>query len=191
LIAAANAVGFHPTTEPGVGQLETMPASAAGAPSNPNLLVAGTRAPGFTLKTPQGKKVSLAQYRGKAVLLEFFTTWCPHCNAETPYLKSLSESLSKKPYAFISVNADGETAPSVYAFHRYYGLKYPALLDPSTQPGSFSSPGAPGPVSNAYRVESYPTFYVLDPQGRVYWASTGEQPDALLVQMLHQASQRV
>ena len=187
LVTAADAVGFHPTTEPGIGQIEGQPASAAAAPSNPGLLAAGTAAPNFTLTTPQGQRVSLAQYRGRAVLLEFFATWCPHCNAEAPHLRAIAESLPKGT-AILSVNADGETAPSVFAFHRYYGLPYPALVDPSAQPGTFDSPGAAGPVTTKYKVAAFPTFYVIDPQGRITWADDGEQPDALLRQELRQAA---
>lgn len=188
LIAAASAVGFHPTTEPGVGELESQPASAAEAPSNPDLLAVGSVPPAFTLETPQGGKVSLASYRGKAVLLEFFATWCPHCNAEAPHLHHLYATLPKGKIAFVSVNADGETAPSVFAFHRYYGLQYPALVDPSSTPGSFSQQGAAGKVTTEYRVQAYPTFYVLDPRGRITWRSDGEQPDALLRQELLSAA---
>jgi len=187
LVDAANQVGFHPTTEPGVGEVEGEPASASQPPSNPNLLAVGTTAPNFTLKTPQGQRVSLSQYRGKAVLLEFFATWCPHCNAEAPHLRTIGNSLPKRS-AILSVNADGEGAPSVFAFHRYYGLPYPALVDPSSQPGSFNSPGAAGPVSTKYQVEAFPTFYVIDPQGRITWRDDGEQPDTLLRQQLQQAA---
>jgi peroxiredoxin len=189
LVQAADAVGFEPTTEPGVGELEDQPASAARPPSNPDLLAEGTRAPAFTLKTPEGESVSLSDFEGKAVLLEFFTTWCPHCNAEAPHLKTLAESLPKSRYAVVSVNADGEDAASVYAYHRYFGLPFPALLDPSSNPGSFHEPGSPGPVSTAYRVSSYPTFYVIDPKGRITWGSDGEQPDALLRDELARAAE--
>jgi peroxiredoxin len=188
LVSAAQAVGFHPTTEPGVGKIESQPASAANPPSNPDLLAVGTKAPSFALKTPEGQKVSLSGFLGKATLLEFFATWCPHCNAEAPHLAKLSTSLPASKYAFVSVNADGETAPSVFAFHLYYGLDYPALVDPSAHPGSFDSQGAAGKVSTAYRVESYPTFYVIDPKGKIAWASDGEQPDALLRQQLVKAA---
>jgi peroxiredoxin len=187
LIAAANAVGFHPTTEPGVGVAENEPASAATAPTSTALLPVGSTAPDFTLKTPQGKSVSLSDYRGKAVLLEFFATWCPHCNAEAPHLRKLYASLPKGKVAFISVNADGESAPSVFAFHRYYGLAYPALVDSSSHPGSFNSPGSAGPVSTKYGVEAFPTFYVISPKGKIVWRSDGEQPDVLLKQLLVQA----
>ena len=180
LVQAADNVGFHPTTEPGVGQIEGEPASAAGAPSNPDLLPVRSVAPAFTLRTPQGQQVSLASYRGKTVLLEFFASWCPHCNAEAPHLAKLARSLQTRGVRFLSVNADGETAPSVYAFHRYYGLPYPAVLDPSTQPGTFNSPGSAGKISTAYRVQAFPTFYVINPAGRIVWRGDGEQPDALL-----------
>ena len=92
------------------------------------------------------EEVSLASLRGKAVLLELFATWCPHCNAEAPHLRTLANAPGPK-IAFVSINGDGETAPSVFAYHRYFGLPFPALLDPSTQPGSFSSPGGSGQVS--------------------------------------------
>lgn len=187
LISAAQAVGFHPTTEAGVGTMEGKPASAALAPANKNLLAVGTYAPNFTLKTPQGASVGLSSYRGHAVLLEFFATWCPHCNAEGPHLATIANSLKAKGIRFLSVNADGETAPSVYAFHRYYGLPYPALLDPSSTPGSFNQEGAAGQVTNVYKVEAFPTFYVLDKTGKITWRSDGEQPDALLRQELVKA----
>ena len=114
--------------------------------------------------------------------------WCPHCNAEAPHLAKLARSLGARGVRFLSVNADGETAPSVFAFHRYYGLPYPALVDPSTKAGSFNAPGAAGQVSTAYRVQSFPTFYVINPAGKITWRSDGEQPDALLRAQLVQAS---
>ena len=181
---------LEPTTEPGVGQLEDQPASAAHPPSNPNLLRVGSKAPAFTLKTPEGKSVRLTSLRGRTVLLEFFATWCPHCNAEAPHLHDLYASLSKRRYAFVSVNADGEDAASVFAYHRYFGLQFPALLDPSSNPGSFHRSGSAGRVSTRYGVRSYPTFYVLDPTGRIAWRSDGEQPDALLRLELARAAAR-
>src|SRR6185295_7440738 len=188
LVKAANKVGFVPTTEPGVGLIESRPASEASPPSNRSLLPVGTTAPGFTLETPQGQRISLQSLRGKPVLLEFFATWCPHCNAEAPHLRRLYASLAKDRYAFVSVNADGEHAASVFAYHRYFGLPFPALLDPSSQPGSFHRQGAPGAVTTAYRIGAYPTFYVLDPSGRITWRSDGEQPDALLRLQLAKAA---
>ena len=103
-------------------------------------------------------------------------------------MKKIFASLPRGKYAWVSINADGETAPSVYAYHRYFGLEDPALLDPSSQPGSFDSPGAPGKVTTAYQVQAFPTFYVVDPKGKITWTSDGEQPNALLVQQLKKAA---
>jgi thiol-disulfide isomerase/thioredoxin len=124
------------------------------------------------------------------VLIEFFATWCPHCDAEAPHLQRLYSSLPRRAFAVVAVDADGETAPSVLAFHVYFGLGFPALLDPSRRPGSFAQPGSAGPVSQAYRVRVFPTFYVLDPEGRVTWAGQGEQPDAVLRRALLDAARR-
>jgi peroxiredoxin len=188
LVAAANRIGFSPNTEAGVGTIESKPASAAHAPSNPALLAVGTKAPAFTLKTPLGFPVSLSDFRGRATLLEFFATWCPHCDAEAANIRDTMATLPKSKYAWVSINADGETAPSVFAYHRYFGLSDPVLLDPSGQPGDFRNPGAAGPVTTSYQVQAFPTFYVVDPKGVVTWRSDGEQPNALIKQELLKAA---
>jgi thiol-disulfide isomerase/thioredoxin len=189
LIRAAEAVNFQPETEPGVGTIESKPASAAGPPITGSLLPPGTTAPLFTARTPTGKAVSLAALRGTPVLLEFFATWCPHCAAEAPHLQKLFTSLGSKRVSFVAVDANGADAASVFAYHVYFGLGFPAVLDPSAHAVTFPAHGHMGPISKSYHVGAYPTFYVLDRQGRVVWASDGEQPDALLRQELNKASE--
>jgi thiol-disulfide isomerase/thioredoxin len=186
LLRAAEAVRFHPTTGPGVGQLEDQPASAA-APSGHGLLPVGTHLVGFTLRTPTGAKVSLDALRGKVVLLEFFATWCPHCAAEAPHLQRLYASLPHDRFAFVAVDGNSGDAASVFAYHVYFGLGFPAVLDPGKDAVTFPAHGAIGPISTLYRVDSYPTFYVIDAEGRVAWRGRGEQPDALLAHELRRA----
>jgi thiol-disulfide isomerase/thioredoxin len=136
LVHAAAGVGFHPNVLAGIGTIESKPASAAKPGTTKDLLPVGNVAPDFSLQTPQGKTVSLRSYRGKATLLEFFATWCPHCDVEAPHLRKLYDSLPRTTYGFVSVNVDGESAPSVFAYHVYFGLPFPALLDPSSKTGT-------------------------------------------------------
>jgi cytochrome c biogenesis protein CcmG, thiol:disulfide interchange protein DsbE len=188
LIRAAEAVNFHPLTQDGVGQIESQPASAAHPSTTSTLLPVGSIAPAFTARTPTGKTVRLSDLRGKAVLLDFFATWCPHCAAESSHLQKLYASLDPKRTAFVAVDANGEDAPSVFAYHVYYGLGFPAVLDPSGHPVTFPTHGHMGPISKSYGLGEYPTFYVLDPSGRIVWRGDGEQPDALLRQELKLAA---
>jgi peroxiredoxin len=186
---AAEQVGFHSNAAAGAGTIEDSSISATDPPAAKGLLPVGSKAPGFALETPAGQRVSLASLRGKTVLLEAFATWCPHCAAEAPHLKAMYESLPKKKYAFVGLNADGEDAASVLAYHIYFGLPFPAVLDPSTSdPGSFHHEGGRGAVSKTYKIGLFPTFYVIDPQGKIAWTAEGEQADALLLRELRAAS---
>ncbi len=188
LRAAATAIGFHTSTEPGVGLVESEPASSAPTPPSSGMLAVGAQAPTFTLKNPQGHAFTFP-VAGKATLIEFFAPWCPHCQAEAPHLRALANSLDTAKVAFESVNADSETAPSVFAFHSYFGLPYPALVDVNGTPGSFSTgPGSIGRAAAAYGLLAYPAFYIVAPDGRIAWRSNGEQPDVLLRQELLKAA---
>ena len=185
LVSTAQAIGFHPATTS--GSMENKPASSAPSPSS-GLLPLGSTAPAFTLSTPAGTPVSLTSLRGKAVLLEFFATWCPHCGAEGPHLQRLYASLPSTKVAFVAVNADSEDAPSVFAYHVYFGFGFPAVLDPGNGSVRWPDHGPLGPVTERYHVSRFPTFYVLDRSGRVTWRGDGEQPDALLRSELRQAA---
>jgi peroxiredoxin len=188
---AAEQIGFHSNAAAGAGTIEDSSISATNPAPAKGLLPIGSKAPGFTLQTPAGQSVSLASLRGKTVLLEAFATWCPHCAAEAPHLKAMYQSLPKQKYAFVGLNADGEDAASVLAYHIFFGLPFPALLDPNpSDPGSFSHEGGRGPVSKAYKVGLFPTFYVIDPQGKIAWTAEGEQADALLLRELRAASSK-
>jgi len=179
LLRAAEAVNFRPPHLAGTGKIESQPASAAKLITS-GLLPLGAGAPDFTLRTPTGSRVELRSLRGKAVLLEFFATWCPHCNAEAPHLQDLYARLPHRKVAFVSIDGNSDDAASVFAYHVWYGLPFPAVLDQGSHTVTFPEHGPLGPVTQAYGVSEWPTFYVLDPSGRVTWRSGGEQPDALL-----------
>jgi peroxiredoxin len=188
LAAAADKVGFRPTVASNVGIVENLPANVTLLPPSRTVLPVGSPAPDFSLWTPTGEQVRLSDFRGKTVLLEFFATWCPHCQAEAPHLVKLWESLPPGKFQFLSVNADSEDAASLHAFHRYFGISWPVLLDQGTPVGSFAHAGAIGPVARAYGLRYYPLFYIIDPKGRIAWRNDREQPDGLLLQQLANAS---
>lgn len=188
LDTAADAVGFHIIGGSNVGLIENLPADTTLMAPSGTLLPVGAQAPDFTLATPQGRAVSLRSFRGKTVLLEFLATWCPHCQAEAPHLLKLYGTVAGSDVAFLSVNGDSEDAASIHAFSRYFNLPWPALLDPGTPAGSFNEQGGIGPVSRAYGLSLFPTFYILDAKGRVAWRSDREQPDTLLLAKLRDVS---
>jgi len=186
--SASGAIDFQPTRELDAGRVEGLPANAVQVGDNPNLLAAGSAAPDFTLASVSGQNVKLSELRGKTVLLEFSTTWCPHCQAEAPHLKDLIGSLPQSRFVMLQVNADSEDAASMLAFDRYYGITSPALLDPGATPGSYYHQGSSGPVTEQYKIAVYPTFYIVDPRGRITWRADHEQPDALLREKLLNAA---
>jgi peroxiredoxin len=188
LAAAADALGFRQSTAADVGVVENLPPDTPLLAPSESLLPVGARAPDFTLFTATGEKVRLSDFSGKTILLEFFATWCPHCQAEVQHLTKLYASLPPDRFSFLSVNADSEDPASLYAFDRFFHLHWPALLDPGSPAGSYRQAGGAGPVTRTYGVELYPTFYIIDPKGRVAWRNDREQPDFLIVQKLQDAA---
>ncbi len=122
----------------------------------------GKLAPDFTLKDVAGKAVSLSDYRGKAVIVDFWATWCPPCRASMPHLQDLSEEYADK-LVVLAVSLDQNPAAVVPAFVDKMGLTFTVLADPR------------GPeVAAAYgNVQSIPTTYLIDPQGTVVKAWVG------------------
>lgn len=157
-------------------------------PGKEALLPLGAPAPAFTLRTPAGATVSLRRLRGKVVLLEFCASWSSRCVADVPVLNRLR---ALTPAALLSVDGDSEDAASVAAFGRTFHARYPLVLDLGPSTVSFPAHGPRGPVTGRYHVTVFPTFYVLDPRGRVAWRSAGEQPLALLAQELRGAARPV
>ena len=186
---AVAAVGFHSTMAGAqVGIIENLPDASQLLPPSTSLLPVGASAPDFTLSTPTGQRVQLSSYRGKTVLLEFFATWCPHCQAEAQHLVRLQSRVDSAKVVFLAVNADSEDAASILAFDRYFGIPYPTALDQGDRPGSFTSAGGEGPVTQRYGIYYFPTFYIVNPAGTIAWRGDREQPDAVLLKELTDAS---
>lgn len=89
----------------------------------------GKVAPGFTLRSIQGKKVSLANYKGKAVLVNFWATWCAPCKIEIPWLVSLHNQYAAQGFQVLGVSEDDPTVTQadLKNFSKQLHMNYPIL----------------------------------------------------------------
>ncbi len=129
--------------------------AAAPADSSPGFLTGpalGEPAPDFALHTLDGKPVTLAQYRGKTLVLNVWATWCPPCRLETPDLGRAARELRPRGVEFLGVDIT-EDAPIVRAFVAAKGVPYAQAVDRTKA------------FDRAYDVQSFPTTYVIDPRG--------------------------
>jgi thiol-disulfide isomerase/thioredoxin len=91
----------------GAGQGELVPAPGGGTPQYVSPL-SGKPAPAFALEDLTGKKVALASYRGKAVLINFWATWCAPCRLETPWLIELRNKYAAQGFEILGVDTEGD-----------------------------------------------------------------------------------
>jgi len=112
----------------------------------------GNRAPDFTLQTLEGKAVSLSDYRGTKVMLNFWVGQCPACVAEMPYIQAAYENSLSKEFIILAVNIR-ESQEAVQSFMETNKLDFPVLLD------------LDGKVDNVYKPAFFPTTFFLDARG--------------------------
>lgn len=112
------------------------------------------QAPDFILQDLNGKARSLKDFRGKVVLLNFTTTWCPHCKKDIPNLKRLHASMKGKDFELISIFVN-ESPKRVAIFSEKYALPYTVLVDSEAM------------VARHYGVRGVPMKVVVDRNGGV------------------------
>jgi peroxiredoxin len=121
----------------------------------------GFLAPDFTLPDVKGKAVRLADFRGKkAVLLNFWATWCPSCQKEMPTMEALYQRFKAGGLEIVAVSIDRDRQ-DVAMFMEAYGLTFPALLDADSR------------IANTYRVSGIPTHYFIDRAGVIQSREVG------------------
>ena len=138
-------------------------------PAHMSSPLVGKKAPGFTLTNLKGQKVSLADYKGKAVQLNFWATWCAPCKIETPWLIDLEKQYAPKGFEILAVSFDdldkddpkllakdkAEIVHGADALH----IGYPVLIDGDS-------------ISKAYGdVEVFPTSFFVDRSGTIVAAT--------------------
>jgi peroxiredoxin len=102
---------------------------------------AGGAAPDFTLKDAAGKDVSLSDFRGKAVVLNFWATWCPPCRAEIPMLESNWQKLQNKGVVVLGINAEDDIAKAKKFVTEH--MTYPNLFGAANVNAQYGVVGVP------------------------------------------------
>lgn len=121
---------------------------------------ADTRAPAFHGRSMDGHPVSLAELRGRVVLVNFWATWCLECRPEMPALERLHRELAPQGLAVVGVNAR-EGVGAVRDYAREHGLSFALVLDPS------------GDIGRAYGVVGIPTTFLIGRDGRAVALAVG------------------
>jgi thiol-disulfide isomerase/thioredoxin len=124
--------------------------------------------PAFDLERLQGGRVTLEALRGRVVVIDFWATWCPPCRAEMPWLVAMAQRLEGQGVTFVAISEDDPPGqvPLVTEFSREVpGLERFAVLgDPQ--------------IEARYGVESLPTLFIVDRQGRLVKQLVGAADEA-------------
>jgi cytochrome c biogenesis protein CcmG, thiol:disulfide interchange protein DsbE len=140
------------TLDEAVAQGQTPPAPAA-----------STMLPALT----GAGKSSLAAYRGKVVLLNFWASWCEPCKAEAPQLEQTQRQLQSHDGTVLGVTYL-DASPDSRRFAREFGLTYPSLRDTT------------GEFAHAYGTDQLPESFLIDRQGRITAISRGQVTSTFL-----------
>jgi len=123
---------------------------------------AGDRAPDFSLTADNGQGISLSDYRGKWVLLNFWASWCPPCVQETPSLNQLQEEFRDKGLVVLGISED-ESQEAYDRFIERFGITFPTVRD--TTKG----------VKIRYGTQLIPDSYLINPEGYVVRVYVGAE----------------
>lgn len=145
--------------------------SATDAVGLPPAPLIGHPAPDFTLPTLEGEPVTLADLRGRPVVLNFWASWCLPCRSEMPELERLHQRLRPAGVVVLGVN-QAEDAATVARFRQALAITFPTALD--------SRAG----VSRLYGVDSLPTTFFVDREGVIRDVFIGPMTDAVLADRL-------
>jgi len=120
-------------------------------------LAIGASAPTFMLPANEGDSISLQDFRGKYVLVDFWASWCKPCRQENPNIVRAYQEFKNRNFEVLGVSLDRTRDPWLQAISQD-GLTWPQVL---------SIPNSPGDISPVYQIESIPFNVLLDPQGKI------------------------
>ena len=135
----------------------------------------GSPAPDFTLKTLDGKEVSLSSMKGKAVMVNFWATWCEPCKIEMPWMVELQDKYRKDGFEIIGVAMDDSDNKEIAAFAKKMNVNYTILK------GSEK-------VADLYGgLDGLPTNFFLDRNGKVIDSFKGLRSESVIVDDIKKA----
>lgn len=134
-------------------------------------IAVGKEAPNFTLKNLDGDEVSLKDYRGKMVLINFWATWCKYCDQEMPDLQKFDKD--NEDIVILAVDVK-ENKNIVENYINKGGYTFPVLLDEK------------GEIATTYLVSAFPTSYFIDEDGILLGAVPGMMTYPQMNQILDQ-----
>lgn len=117
-------------------------------------------APALQAQDLAGQPRTLADYRGKVVLLNFWASWCPPCRREMPSMERLRLAMQGRPLEIVALDS-AEPLEEVQGFLATLQLGFPILLDPE------------GVNTRRWKVYALPTTFLLDAEGRIRYALKG------------------
>ena len=143
------------------------------------LLEPGVPAPAFTVETPEGKPLSLADFKGRVVILDFWATWCGPCLSSMPGLEKLYQKVKDQNVEVLSLNVydDKDSFAEWVAANRGTKYNFTFAFDPAEKGSAESVAG------QKYNVPGLPTLYLIDREGKVAAAFVGAQ-EAKLIEAL-------
>ena len=120
------------------------------------------KAPSFSLKGLRGDKVTLKELKGKPIILTFWATWCSPCEEELPTLIKFAEG-KKDQLGILTIAIDGENKKKVQRFVEENKISLAVLLDEK------------GETTRSYRIRMIPTTILIDRDGMMIGAITGQR----------------
>jgi len=134
----------------------------------------GKPAPELEVMDIQGNPVSLSTLKGKTVLLDFWTTWCPPCRADAPALDKLYNKYGDKGLAIVGLSVSEERGV-VEKFLKDHPHSFPVVLTSENE------------MPRPYQIGAFPTYMVISPDGTLASAADGDQGFGELRKFLEKA----
>jgi peroxiredoxin len=146
------------------------PGSSGSAPAG---AAEGAAAPSFTFTTFDGRQISLADFSGRGVVLNFWASWCVPCREEMPYFDKIARASKDRDVAFLGLALLDDEASS-RAFLKEVGVSYPTGPDPSND------------IARSYQVLGLPMTIFIRPDGTVARRWPGPISEAQLQEFIRE-----